>query len=139
MAPSTETLPGLDERPITDADVRPIRSVLGHIKDDGPIASAAKNIVWWLAAFDMFKQMEREIGLPVSGESRLIYGALVAHLKAAGKISVLTADKNPQVLQLLEISKADIEARLKELRWDDDWVENPITSEDRARLQAAFG
>jgi hypothetical protein len=135
----TETLPGLDERPITDEDVRPIRSVLEHIKEDGPIASLAKNVVWWMAAFDMFKKMERRSGLPTSTESRILYGAIVAALKSSGKLSILIADKNPQVLQLLELSKADIESRVKELCWDDDWVENPINAEDKKKLELAFG
>lgn len=138
MATSAQ-LPGLDERPITEEDVRPIRSVLEHIKDDGPIALMAKNIVWWLAAFDMFKKLECKLGLPVSSESKVYYGALVAHLKSAGKMSLLIADKNPQILQFLEIKKTDIEARVKELSWDDHWVENPITPEDEKKLQAAFG
>ena len=136
---NTDTLPGLDERPMTEEDTRPIRSLLDHIKGDGPIVSLAKNVVWWMAAFDMFKQMERRVGLPVSAESRLLYGALVASLKSGGKLSVLIADKNPQVLQLLEISRADLEARVKELCWDDDWIENPISADERKSLEAAFG
>src|SRR4051812_15765856 len=137
---TTAQLPGLDERPMTEEDLRPIRSVLGHItEDDGPIAKMAKNVVWWLAAFDMFKSMEKKIGLPISSESKLLYGAIVAQLKSAGKMSLLIADKNPQVLQLLEIRKLDIEARVKELTWDDHWLENPITPDEAGKLKLAFG
>ena len=139
MSPKTDQLPGLDERPITQDTVRPVRALLDLIKEDDHVSSLARSIVSWLAAFAVFKKMELDLGLPESIDSRLIYGTIVAHLKASGKFVVLSAGRNPKVLELLEMRLADIEARVKELSWDDDWIENPITKDEQKQLSAAFG
>lgn len=138
MSPKTEQLPGFDERPITQESFRPVRALLDLIKEDDHVSLLARSIVSWLAAFNVFKNMESKIGLPSSSEAKLAYGAIVAELKGTGKFVVLASGRNPKVLELLEIRQVDLESRVKELVWDDKWVDSPITLKEQKALEAAF-
>lgn len=136
---NVEALPGFDESPITQDDFKAVRALLKEVCPDERTLPLGKALVAWLTAFDVFKRAETQIGLPLSPGSRLVYGGIVAQLKGAGKWLLVILGRNPKVLEHLEIRYEDIASRVKELSWDDDWTENPLSKEDRGRLAAAFG
>ncbi len=137
---NVESLPGFDDKPLTKEDFRAVQILINEVvQEDERALKLAKSIVAWLTAFDIFKKLERTIGLPTSTDSKLAYGGIVAQLKGCGKWILLAAWNNPQVLDYLELRYEDISARVKELSWDDDWVENPLSTSERSQIDAAFG
>lgn len=137
---NVESFPGFDEKPITNEDFRAVQALINEVvQEDERTLQMAKSVVAWLTAFNMFKKLERKIGLPISADSKLAYGGMVAQLKGSGKLTLLMAAKNPSVLEYLGVTYDDFAARVKELSWDDDWVENPLSVSERSQLEVAFG
>ena len=132
------SFPDFDENPISQDDFKAVRALLDDVRGERAL-QLAKAIVAWLAAFDVFKKLDARIGLPVSSESKLACCGIVAQPKGAGKWILMAAGQNAKVLECLEIQYVDIASRVKELSWDDDWVENPISAAEREQLAAVFG
>lgn len=136
---NVESFPGFDEAPLTQEDFRAVRALLSEVVQDERTLQIAKAVVSWLAAFDVFKRHEAKTGLPISDDSKLAYGGIVGQLKGTGKWILVAVGHNPKVLECLGISYDDFLSRVKELSWDDNWVENPISSAEKEQLKAAFG
>jgi len=139
MTNESETLPGLEDDPRDREHYKAVQELLEEVQPNSQMLKLSKALVSWLAAFSLFKKLERKIGLPISAESKLGYGSIVDQLKASGKWLLLCVGNHPAVLEMLELSYEDVASRVKELSWDNAWVENPTTKEEKSKLLAAFG
>lgn len=123
---------------MTSRDFEAVQALLDEVREDERLLHLAKAIVAWLTAFKVFKRLERRIGLPTAEEGRLVYGGIVGQLKGVGKWLLATVGRKPETLELLELKYEDLAARVRELSWDDDWAENPITPAERDQLDQVF-
>lgn len=91
---NVEPFPGFDDKPLTKEDFKAVRELIGEVVRDEHALTMAKSIVAWLTAFGLFKKLERNIGLPMSPDSKLVYGGIVAQLKGAGKWILIASGNN---------------------------------------------
>ena len=139
MSSAVNPVPGLEERPLTQQDFEAVQALLREVSEDERTLALSKAVVAWLTACDVFRKLERRIVPPATAEGRLLYGGVVAQLKGAGKSLLAASGQNPKVLQNLELTYDDLEARVRQLTWDDEWAEQPLTDAERARLDDIFG
>jgi hypothetical protein len=139
MNADTRMLPGLEDRPLTAQDFEAVQALLREVSEDERTLALSKAVVAWLTALDIFRKLERRIGLPATAESRLIYGGIVGQLKGTGKWLLVATGQNPRLLENLSLTHDDLNARVRQLTWDDEWVENPLTETERASLDQMFG
>ena len=139
MSTEINSLPGLEERPFTQQDYEAVQALLREIREDESTLALSKAVVAWLTAFDVFRKLERRFGLPATSEGRLVYGGVVGQLKGAGKWLLVATGQNPKILSNLELTYDDLNARIQQLTWDDEWAENPVTEPERATFDQIFG
>lgn len=130
---------------LTERDLEPVRDlILGLVEDANRRArdkQLAQATVTWTNAFISFKRLRNKIGLPVGQAHKLYYGAILAALKASGKLLLAHMLKsNFDLESAVDITVENFQACVEELSDDDRLLESGLLDDgaDLSRVAAAF-
>ena len=95
--------------------------------------------LFWMSAYRIFRKRERKAGLPQTEFDKLAYGAIVASLKASGKLILLWAEKKSVNFTDKGFTCSDLRASLEALALDENHVEFPPSEKENEELNRIFG
>ena len=130
---------------VTERDLEPVRELILGLIEDVRRQEREKQqlmaVATWTNAFASFKRVRRNIGLPANGLQKLGYGAILAALKATGKMLLHEMHRGEVKPMIIGISLENFAACVEELQDDDRLLESGMLDADAdlSAAETAFG
>jgi len=137
MSHASKTLSSQEPAPLTEADYKPVGTLLAEIRRQNRIGNS---LVTWKNSYTLFNSLQRDFKLPASKKERQAYISCIASLQKSGNnLLAAMGDQAAEICDNAEFKLENFTACLKILDIERGGVALEDDPATLAKLNAIFG